>query len=137
MNVTGGWDDKSLKAGRFMRQGTNNRAIFEGMMAGLHFAQAVGPERIYTRIHQLAQRTYERAAKVPSIELLTPKDDRMYAALVCIKFKKDAGAVWAETGKRKIFVSGGQQVRLSSHIHTRPSDIDELFDIIEAKMGKA
>jgi isopenicillin-N epimerase len=137
LNVTGGWDDKSLKAGRFMRQGTNNRAVFEGMIAGLRFAQAVGPERIYTRIHHLARHTYERAAKLPYIELLTPNDDRMFAALVCIKFNKDATAVWQETAKRKIFVSGGQQVRLSSHIHTRPSDIDQLFDIIEDKMGKA
>ncbi len=137
LNVTGDWDNKSLKAGRFMRQGTNNRAIFEGMIAGLRFAQAVGPDRIYTRIHQLARRTYERAAKLPYIELLTPNDDRMFAALVCIKFKKDAAAVWQETSKQKIFVSGGQQVRLSSHIHTRPSDIDQLFDIIESKMGRA
>ncbi|MGA3185996.1 MAG: aminotransferase class V-fold PLP-dependent enzyme [Bryobacteraceae bacterium] len=136
LNVTGGWDDKSLKAGRFMRQGTNNRAIFEGMIAGLRFAQAVGPDRIYTRIHQLARQTYERAAKLPYIQLLTPNDDRMFAALVCIKFNKDSSAVWQETTKRKIFVSGGQQVRLSTHIHTRPSDIDELFDIIQDKMGK-
>jgi isopenicillin-N epimerase len=137
LNVTGDWNTKSLKAGRFMRQGTNNRAIFEGMIAGLRFAQAVGPDRIYTRIHQLARRTYERAAKLDYIQLLTPNDDRMFASLVCIKFKKDAGAVWQETAKQKIFVSGGQQVRLSSHIHTRPSDIDQLFDIIESKMGKA
>src|SRR5580698_2253033 len=137
LNVTGGWDDKSLKAARFMRQGTNNRAIFEGMIAGLRFAQAVGPDRIYARIHHLARHMYERAARLPYIELLTPNDDRMFASLVCIKFKKDAGAVWQETSKQKIFVSGGQQVRLSSHIHTRPSDIDQLFDIIEAKMGKA
>ena len=137
MNVTGGWDDKSLKAARFMKQGTNNRAIFEGMMAGLRFAQAVGPEKIYARTHQLARHTYERAAKLPYIELLTPNDDRMFAALVGVQFKKDASAVWAETNKRKIFVSAGQRVRLSSHIHTRPSDIDALFDIIEEKMGKA
>ncbi len=137
LNVTGGWDDKSLKAGRFMRQGTNNRAIVEGMIAGLRFAQAVGTDRIYNRIHHLARHTYERAAKLPYIELLTPNDDRMFAALVSIKFKKDSTAVWQEAGKRKIFVSGGQQVRLSSHIHTRPSDIDELFDIIESKLGKA
>jgi len=97
----------------------------------------VGPDRIYARAHQLARRTYERAAKLPYIELLTPNDDRMFAALVCIKFKRDAAAVWQETSKQKIFVSGGQQVRLSSHIHTRPADIDHLFDIIESKMGKA
>lgn len=137
MNVTGGWDDKSLKAGRFMRQGTNNRAIIEGMIAGLRFAQSVGTDRIYARVHQLARRTYERAARLPYIELLTPNDDRMFAALVGIRFKKDSSAVWQEASKRRIFVSGGQQVRMSQHIHTRPSDIDELFDIIESKMGKA
>jgi isopenicillin-N epimerase len=137
LNVTGGWDDKSLKAARFMKQGTNSRAIFEGMMAGLHFAQAVGPDRIYARIHQLARRTYERAARLPYIQLLTPNDDRMFASLVGIEFKKDASAVWQEAAKRKIFVSAGKRVRLSSHIHTRPADIDQLFDLIEEKMGKA
>ena len=137
LNVTGGWDDKNLKAGRFMRQGTNNRAMIEGMIAGLRFAQAVGPDRIYTRIHHLARQMYARAAKLPYIQLQTANDDRMFAALVSIKFNKDSGAVWQEAAKRKIFVSGGQQVRLSAHIHTRPSDIDELFDIIEDKMGRA
>jgi selenocysteine lyase/cysteine desulfurase len=120
-----------------MRYGTNNRAIVEGMLAGLRFAQSVGTDRIYARIHQLARRTYERAARLPYIQPLTPNDDRMFAALVGIEFKRDSTAVWQEASRRKIFVSGGQHVRLSSHIHTRPQDIDELFDIIESKMGKA
>jgi len=137
LNVTGAWDDKSLKAGRFMRFGTNNRALFEGMLAGMKFANDIGQERIYARIHQLARHTFDRARKLPYIELLTPDDDRMFAALVTIAFKKDASAVWAETSKRRIFVSGAQRVRLSSHIHTRPQDIDELFDIIESKLGRA
>ena len=42
--ATAGWDDKSMKAGRFMRFGTNNRAIIEGLMAGLAFAKSIGPE---------------------------------------------------------------------------------------------
>jgi isopenicillin-N epimerase len=137
MCVTGAWDDKSLKAGRFMRMGTNNRAIFEGMIAGLHFAQAIGHDRIHTRIHQLARRTLERARALPYIELLTPDDDRMFAALVGIRFKKDPKPVWEECAKRKIFVSAGERVRLSSHIHTRPADIDQLFDIIQEKLGRA
>ena len=33
------------------------------MLAGIKFAQAIGPERIYARIHQLARRTFERAAQ--------------------------------------------------------------------------
>jgi selenocysteine lyase/cysteine desulfurase len=135
--VTGDWDNKSLKAGRFMRMGTNNRAIFEGMIAGLRFAKSIGHERIHERIHQLARHTYDRAHRLPYIELLTPNDDRMFGSLVAIRFKVDSKTVWEKTAKRKIFVSGGQQVRLSSHIHTRPSDIDQLFDVIEEKLGKA
>ena len=135
--VTGDWDNRTLKAGRFMRMGTNNRAIFEGMIAGLRFSQAIGLDRIYARVHQLARQTFKRASALPYIELLTPDDDRMFAALVAIRFKKDAKAVWEECSRRKIFVSGGQQVRLSSHIHTRPADIDQLFDIIEEKLGRA
>ncbi len=135
--VTGDWDNKSLKAARFMRMGTNNRAIFEGMIAGLRFAQSIGNDRIHARIHQLARHAYDRAHSLPYIELLTPKDDRMYASLVAIRFKVDSKAVWEETARQKIFVSGGQQVRLSAHIHTRPSDIDQLFDVIESKLGRA
>jgi len=73
--ATVGWDDKSLKAGRFMRFGTNNRAIIEGFMGGLHFAQQIGPERIYQRIHDLAKNTYARARALPYTEMLTPEDD--------------------------------------------------------------
>jgi selenocysteine lyase/cysteine desulfurase len=135
--VTGQWDDKKLKAARFMRMGTNNRAIFEGLIAGLRFGQAIGHERIYTRIHQLARRIRDRAAKIPALDLLTPDDDRMYAALVSIRFKKDPAPVWEETKKRKIFITTGERVRISAHIHTRPRDIDEFFDIVEAKVGRA
>jgi selenocysteine lyase/cysteine desulfurase len=107
------------------------------MIAGLHFAQAIGHDRIHTRIHQLARRTLERARALPYVELLTPDDDRMFAALVGIRFKKDPKPVWEECAKRKIFVSAGERVRLSSHIHTRPADIDQLFDIIQEKLGRA
>jgi selenocysteine lyase/cysteine desulfurase len=73
--ATAGWDDKSLKAGRFMRFGTNNRAIIEGFMAGLRFAKAIGPERIYNRIHELATETYARASELPYVEMVSSADN--------------------------------------------------------------
>jgi ribonuclease HI len=60
--VTGGWSDQKLKAARFMRIGTNNRAVIEGLMAGLRFLKALGPERVYGRIHQLARSKTMRAS---------------------------------------------------------------------------
>lgn len=135
--VTGNWDDTKLKAARFMMQGTNNRAIFEGMLAGIRFARQIGTERIYARIHQLARMAFERARALPYIEMATGEDDRLYAGLVTIRFRKDSAAVWQSANQKRIFVSGGQQVRLSTHIHTRPSDLEMLFGIIEEKLGRA
>ena len=113
------------------------RRGLEAFEATSVFAREIGHDRIYARIHQLARRTFDRARALPYIDVLTPDDDRMFAGLVGIRFKKDAKAVWEECARQKIFVSGAQQVRLSSHIHTRPADIDRLFDIIEEKLGRA
>src|SRR5258708_25868488 len=80
--VTGNWDNYSLKAARFMMVGTNNRAIFEGLMEGLRFHKALGSHPIYDRIHQLAKTVYNRASQLPYLEMLTPPADRMYGGLV-------------------------------------------------------
>ena len=58
--VTGAWDRKESHAARFMQMGTNNRAIFEGMVAGVKFANSIGPERIFTRIHALAKQIRDK-----------------------------------------------------------------------------
>jgi selenocysteine lyase/cysteine desulfurase len=118
-----------------MRLGTNNRAILEGMMAGLEFGRAIGHQRIYRRIHELARRARARAARLPYLELLTPDDDRMYGGLVTVRFHRDARPVWTEMRKRRIWTLEGQQVRLSTHIHTRPEDIDLWFNIVEEKLS--
>ena len=134
--VTGNWDNKSLKAARFMMVGTNNRAVFDGMMEGLRFHKAIGSERIYSRIHQLARMVYEKASRSPYVELLTPADDRMYGSLTTFRFKsKDTAAFNALCKKRRMWIIGGDNLRVSSHIHTRPSDIELLFSTIEETMG--
>ncbi len=126
--VTGPWDDKGKKAARFMMMGTNNRAIFEGMVAGVRFAKAIGEERIFGRIHQLAKSFRERAAKMDGIELLTPEDERMYGSLVAYNLKGLNQEKFAKLAKeRRIWISAGKRVRVSAHIHTRPGDLDLLL----------
>jgi len=135
--VTGNWDNKSLKAARFMMVGTNNRAVFDGMMEGLRFHKAIGSAKIYARIHHLARLVYEKASRSPHVELLTPADDRMYGSLATFRFKsKDTVAFNALCKKRRMWIIGGDKLRVSSHIHTRPSDIDLLFSTIEETIGR-
>jgi selenocysteine lyase/cysteine desulfurase len=135
--VSGSWDDYKLKAARFMNVGTNNRAIFEGLSAGIAFGESVGRDAIYTRIHQLGRMAFDRAAKVPYLELLTPDDDRMFAGMVTFKFRKDPARLWEVCKEKKVWVINSPRLRLSTHIHTRPSDIDLFFGLMEETMGKA
>lgn len=135
--VTGEWDKKSLKAARYMRVGTNNRAIIEGMMAGLRFANQIGPDRIYARIHQLARQMYAKARVYPYIDMVTPDDDRMFGSLVSIRIKKNPAKLWELCAQKRIWTTGGDRPRLSAHIHTRPSDIDLFFGTMEEALGKS
>ena len=131
--ATVGWDDKSMKAARFMRFGTNNRALVEGFMAGLEFAKQVGIEAIQARIHELAVDTYRRARELPYCELLSPEDDSMYGSLVTFRInlpEKKLDRLWALCDERRIWTTSNPQLRMSTHIHTRPSDLDLFFETL-------
>ncbi|MCS6951963.1 MAG: aminotransferase class V-fold PLP-dependent enzyme [Bryobacteraceae bacterium] len=129
--ATGQWDNKKLKAARFMQVGTNNRAVLEGFLAGVRFVKQLGPDRVYGRIHQLARRAREQARELPHAELLTPEDDRLYAGMVAFRLPEP---IWRRTlqlsRRRGLWLWGGPHCRLSTHIHTRPSDLDTFFETL-------
>jgi isopenicillin-N epimerase len=130
--VTANWDVRERKAARFMQVGTNNRAIFEGMVAGVRFANAIGADRIFARIHELAKSVRERAARLDYLKMLTPADSRMYGSLVTFQMPGvDKQKFNGLCAKRRIWIVGGERLRVSCHIHTRRSDLDLLFDTLE------
>lgn len=131
--ATAGWDDLELGAGRFMRFGTNNRAIVEGLIAGLRFARSIGHDDVYRRIHELAADARQRAAELPYAELLTPGDGQMYGSLVTFRLNlpdSKLARLWALCDERRIWTTGSKQLRLSTHIHTRRSDLDLFFSTL-------
>lgn len=133
--VSGDWDTKALKAGRYMRLGTNNRSIIEGLTAGLRFGRALGHERIYARIHHLGRMVFDHARRVPYIEMLTPDDDAMFAGLVSMRFKKDPAKFWQLCQRHRIWSQQSQEIRISTHIHTRPEDIELFFSLMKEALG--
>lgn len=133
--VTAGWDNKEIKAARFQMVGTNNRAIFEGLVAGIRFADQIGQDRIFKRIHALARTVRQRAQEVPYLELLTPDDDRMYGCLVTFRFTKDSRPFFEACKKKRIWTTGGSPLRVSCHVHTRPEDLDLLFSTMKETLG--
>jgi selenocysteine lyase/cysteine desulfurase len=134
--VTGNWADKTLKSARFMMVGTNNRATVEGMLAGLRFHKSIGSNRIYARIHSLAREVYRKAAASPHLGLLTPNDSRMYGALVTVLVKGDVKPLFEACRRKRIWILQSDRLRISAHIHTRPSDIDAFFETVEEVYGK-
>ena len=136
--VSGGWNNKEqLKAARFMRIGTNNRAIIHGMMAGLRFLKSLGPENVYRRMGALSRLIIRHAKNRSYLELVSSADPRMYNALVTIRFKTETPERFPRTLQEKNFwVLGGRQMRLSSHVHTRPRDIEEFFEIADDVLAR-
>lgn len=127
-----GWDDKQLHGARFMMLGTNNLAVFHGYLAALRLVKQIGPERIYARIHQLARRVYQRARELPNVEMLTPDDGRMFGGMVTFRIKgADLGPLVELCKKRRIWVALSDRIRISTHIHTRPPDLDAFFNTLE------
>jgi len=129
--VTSGWDAKEKKAARYMFVGTNNRALFEGMVAGVRFARSLGEDRIYARIHELARYVRRSAADAGFTTGLTPDDDRLYGALVSFELTGvNLDKFAALCRKRNIWIARGPRIRVSTHIHTRRKDIDLLFETL-------
>ena len=127
--VRGGPD---LKAAKYMMMGTNNRSIFIGLMAGLEFMKQLGPENIYSRIHQLSREVYRQASKRGELTLLSPADDRMYGSLVTFQMKPDHFKNFAALCvKKKIWIVRAEKMRVATHVHTRPEDIKLFFETID------
>jgi selenocysteine lyase/cysteine desulfurase len=135
--VSHGWNNKSeLRSARFMIVGTNNRATIEGMLAGVRFLKQLGDQAVYQRIHQIAELIVRGVQQRDYLELVTRDDPRLYRAIVAVRFKTDVlEPLWSGMKAKKIIVLETQQLRLSAHIHTRPSDVQAFFDACDQILG--
>ncbi|HEY7001695.1 MAG TPA: aminotransferase class V-fold PLP-dependent enzyme [Candidatus Udaeobacter sp.] len=55
--------------------------------AAVRFHQSIGPGRITTRIHELNGQLKEGLARMPNIQLYTPRDESLSAGIVCFDVK--------------------------------------------------
>ncbi len=132
------WRNRDLKAYRFSNVGTSNLSVMVGLKAALDFHQAVGPERVYARIHELARRVRDRIAAQPQLRLANASADGFYGGLVSFEpVKGDLKPVLAELAARKVRVAGGpERIRVATHIFTRPTELNALFGAVERGVGK-
>lgn len=53
----------------------------------IHFHQSIGPSRITARIHELNGQMKDGLARMPNIQLYTPRDENLSAGIVCFDVK--------------------------------------------------
>lgn len=131
------WRNHKLKAYRFSNFGTSNLSLMVGLKAALDFFQAIGPERIYARIHELARRVRDRVAGRKELRLANASADAFYGGLVSFEAVQGTlKSVAAECGSRRIRIAGGaDRIRIATHIFTQESELKALFETIDRGIG--
>src|SRR5262249_1042050 len=116
--------------------GTSNLSVMIGLKAALDFHNAIGPKRIYQRIHELAGRVRERVRRHSELRLAHASADGFYAGLGSFEaVKGDLKPVRQEGGKRRIRITGGPaRIRISTHIFTQQTELQSFFDALERAM---
>jgi isopenicillin-N epimerase len=132
------WRNRELKAYRFSNFGTSNLSVMVGLKAALDFHHAVGPARVYARIHELAKRVRDRISDYPQLRLANASADAFYGGLVSFEpVKGDLKRVLAELAARNVRVAGGpERIRVATNIFTQPTELNALFDAVDRGLRK-
>jgi selenocysteine lyase/cysteine desulfurase len=133
--VAGQWRNYRLRAYRFSNLGTSNLSVIVGVTAALDFLRAIGPERVYARIHELGRRVRDRLRRYSRIRLLNASADRFHAGLVSFAAAPgDLRRVKAECDARHIRVGyweKDERIRVSTGIFTQQTELNAFFDALE------
>jgi len=131
--ASAGWKDRGLKAYRFSNFGTSNLSVMVGLKAALDFHKALGPERVYARIHELAKRLRDKLKEYPRLRLANASAEAFYAGLVSFEpVKGDLKGVLAELAARNVRVAGGpDRIRVATHIFTQSTELNTFLDAVD------
>jgi selenocysteine lyase/cysteine desulfurase len=133
--VTEQWRNYKLKAYRFSYLGTSNLSVIVGVKAALDFFHAIGPERIYARIHEMSRKVRDRLRENSRVRLLNASADNFHGGLVSFAaVKGDLKRVKAECDKRHIRIrywEEDERIRISTHIFTQQTELNAFFDALE------
>ncbi|MBL0171770.1 MAG: aminotransferase class V-fold PLP-dependent enzyme [Gemmatimonadaceae bacterium] len=134
--ASGGFDDDTTGAFRFMHYGTGSLPVMHGLRAAIKFISAIGIDRIERWDGMLTKRLRDGLARIPLARVASPGDARLAAGITTFSFNGQPGrdlqnALW----ERKIRVraqGGSRGVRLSAHLYVSPADIDRVVEVTAA-----
>jgi selenocysteine lyase/cysteine desulfurase len=135
--ATADWRNYDRKAWRFSTFGTSNLSVMVGLKAALDFHRAVGPARVYQRVHALATQVRERVQRHPQLRVANASADGFFGGMVSFEpVKGDLKRVAAECAARNIRVlATPERVRVSTHVFTQPTELNAFFDALDRGLG--
>jgi selenocysteine lyase/cysteine desulfurase len=123
--------------------GTTNFAAFLTIPAALDFHLAVGPSHKAARVRYLRDRWVRAVRDLPHVQVLTPDDPRMSAGITSFRLRGRTSPadndriVETLLTKHGIFtrrspgIDGGDCVRVTPALYSRPGDVDRLAEAIK------
>ena len=119
--------------------GTTNFAAFLTIPAALDFHEAIGRAHKAARLRYLRDRWVRAARELPHVQVLTPDDPRMSAGITSFRLRGQTATATdhervVETlltrhgifTRRSTGVDGGDCVRVTPSLYTKPADVDRL-----------
>jgi isopenicillin-N epimerase len=125
----GQWDNHEDEGFRFTQRGTGSLSLLMGLNAALDFHQALGPERVYTRIKSLGDYLREGLKGIEEVEIYTSTHPAMCAGITSYNIAGlEPGKLMDELWTRKKIRSRG--VRQCTHIYNNPEEIDATLEVV-------
>jgi isopenicillin-N epimerase len=133
--ASGGFDDDTTGAFRFMHYGTGSPAVVWGLRAALQFVGKIGIDRIERWDGMLTQRLRAGLSSIPHARINSPADSRFAAGITTFAVDGHTGrqlqdALWAK--KIRVRSQGDPGVRLSAHLYVSPADIDRVLEVVSS-----
>jgi isopenicillin-N epimerase len=134
--ASGGFDDDTKGAFRFMHYGTGSVAVAQGLVAAFRFIDRIGIDRIQRWDLMLTTRLRDGLARMKTVHTSSPADPRFASAITTFAVIGKTGrelqdALW--TKKIRVRAQGGDRgVRLSAHLYVSPADIDRVLEATAA-----
>ena len=135
--ASGGWDDPALGAHRLNHLGTFDESRPAGLDAALRFEEAIGIDRIASRIRELRGWLIAHLSDIPGLQIRSPVDDALGAGMVSFSVDGTPSLELqrrleeaANVRTRVIGEYGLGWMRLSPHVHTSPEEIDRVAELI-------
>lgn len=113
--------------------GTQNTALYAGIIAAADFMQSIGIERVTSRIKSLNQQLLENLQSNPKFQILTPTEAESRGGILSFNIDGNDRLIYEQLRKERWILrfvgeSGLNCIRVSTHIYNDEKQIEALTE---------